>query len=259
MYVFRESVDLGTCLKTKQEVREILKTIKAAWPGTSYEVLTKNCNHFCEAFVTELGCRPTPPWLNRMAHGADSTYTAYTSAKQTALSVYKYFWPSDPSTEMNSGAEASSSQPQDSSRAASQPSGSRTSAIDRASAPVRSSDTNDIRTHSTIHFGRDSHESMFSRRGLVPQPSQEGPSVAMGTATAPSLFSRQAVFPTDRANSKEGDWVLNAAAAAAATASRAAEELKKKGSVEEGAAPLPQSTAPSSPLKVQEEKQILDM
>ena len=41
MYVFRETVDLGTCLKTKQEVRDILKALKIAWPGTDYEVLTK--------------------------------------------------------------------------------------------------------------------------------------------------------------------------------------------------------------------------
>lgn len=256
MYVFRESVDLGTCLKTKQEVREILKAMKAAWPGTDYEVLTKNCNHFCEAFAAALGSKPTPPWLNRMAHGADSTYTAYTSAKQTALSVYRYFWPSDQVETGIEAQDATSSQQQDSSGAF-KSTGPRTF-IDRSSAPVGSSDTSGLRTHSEINFGRDSHESMFARRGLMTQPSETPPALA-ASGSAQSLFARQAILPTDQAKDKEGSsWVLTAAAAAAATASRAAEELKKNSSI---ADTLPQSTAPSLPLNSQDrtEKHILDM
>ena len=36
-------------------------------PG-SYNLSTKNCNHFCEAFIRELTGIPLPPWINRAAY-----------------------------------------------------------------------------------------------------------------------------------------------------------------------------------------------
>lgn len=46
----------------------------------SYDLLTRNCCHFCEALVALLGCRPVPGWLNRFAYQADATLVATTHA-----------------------------------------------------------------------------------------------------------------------------------------------------------------------------------
>lgn len=230
-------MDLGSCLKTKQEVRDVLKSLKAAWAGTTYEVLSRNCNHFCEAFASELGCKPTPPWLNRMAHGADSTYAAYTSAKHAAAAVYHYFWPDQGlSGASSSGSLEASSHQQEHNRNTS------SSDLNRNSAPSSS----DSRPKTAIDLGRDSYESMFARRAFntTERPETPGASGMASTFSASSLFARQALPldpPSKRSYQESDDWVHDAAAAAAA-ATRAAEELQSKRivttSIEKEALPL---------------------
>lgn len=61
--------------------------MRSEWSGNSYELLTKNCNHFCEALAKELECQPTPPWLNRMASGADATITFTNEAAALARHI----------------------------------------------------------------------------------------------------------------------------------------------------------------------------
>lgn len=75
MYVYREQIDLGVTLKTKQEVENILRTMKQTWPGLSYDLLSRNCCHFCDELCKQLGVKPVPGWLNRFAQSADATVT----------------------------------------------------------------------------------------------------------------------------------------------------------------------------------------
>jgi len=81
-YVFRESIPLGVTSADATKVRAIVAVMKASWPGSEYELFSKNCNTFCEAFTRALGVPPPPDWLNRFATNANATVSAISSAKE---------------------------------------------------------------------------------------------------------------------------------------------------------------------------------
>ncbi|GFH27433.1 predicted protein, partial [Haematococcus lacustris] len=60
IYHYRESVDLGYSPLSKQQIKQLLRQMKQQWPGASYELLSRNCCHFCEALAEGLGVRPLP-------------------------------------------------------------------------------------------------------------------------------------------------------------------------------------------------------
>lgn len=64
LYTFRESLPLGQTSKSKGEIRAILDRLKREWPGYSYDLLARNCCHFCEVLSQELGV-PPPPGVGR--------------------------------------------------------------------------------------------------------------------------------------------------------------------------------------------------
>lgn len=48
------------------QIKEIVARLKRAWAGTSYDLLQRNCCHFCEQLCAELGVPPPPggsAWL----------------------------------------------------------------------------------------------------------------------------------------------------------------------------------------------------
>ncbi|KAG2254887.1 hypothetical protein Bca52824_085023 [Brassica carinata] len=47
-------------LPTMEELAEIYK-------GSSYNLITKNCNHFCDEICVKLTGNPIPSWVNRLA------------------------------------------------------------------------------------------------------------------------------------------------------------------------------------------------
>ncbi|KAG6554278.1 hypothetical protein Mapa_004194 [Marchantia paleacea] len=72
MYTYRESVHLGTTNLSRSEVNVIIRTMIAEWPGCDYDLLSKNCNHFCEVFCAELHVDKLPLWVNRFAKTGDA-------------------------------------------------------------------------------------------------------------------------------------------------------------------------------------------
>ena len=42
------------------QVMDILRKLRDEWPGNSYDLLSRNCCHFCEAFCRELKLGPVP-------------------------------------------------------------------------------------------------------------------------------------------------------------------------------------------------------
>ena len=58
----------------------MLLKLRQAWHGTTYELLTRNCLHFCDAFAAQLQVPAIPAYLNRMAYGADAVATFANSA-----------------------------------------------------------------------------------------------------------------------------------------------------------------------------------
>jgi hypothetical protein len=81
-YVFRESIPLGVTSADATKVRAIVAVMKASWPGNEYELFSKNCNTFCEAFTKALGAPPPPDWLNRFATNANGAVNALSNAKE---------------------------------------------------------------------------------------------------------------------------------------------------------------------------------
>lgn len=60
MYKYRESVPLGTTELSRSEIERILIVLRRDWPGASYDLLSRNCNHFCEEFCLKLGVEKLP-------------------------------------------------------------------------------------------------------------------------------------------------------------------------------------------------------
>jgi len=57
----------GFTVRPQSEIDGIIKEASEAFQGTSYNILTKNCNHFTQYLLEKLTGRPGPSWLNRAA------------------------------------------------------------------------------------------------------------------------------------------------------------------------------------------------
>lgn len=84
LYTYRESIILGETNCTSAEVNQILRELRREWPGTSYDLLSKNCNHFCNVFCGRIGVSELPAWVNRFAHAGDAAMEA---AENTAIQL----------------------------------------------------------------------------------------------------------------------------------------------------------------------------
>jgi len=72
MYTYRECIILGRTDFSIFKVNQILRELSREWPGHSYDLLSKNCNHFCDEFCEKLGVSKLPGWVNRFAHAGDT-------------------------------------------------------------------------------------------------------------------------------------------------------------------------------------------
>eukprot|EP00429_Kryptoperidinium_foliaceum_P021882 CAMPEP_0176144568 /NCGR_PEP_ID=MMETSP0120_2-20121206/73613_1 /TAXON_ID=160619 /ORGANISM="Kryptoperidinium foliaceum, Strain CCMP 1326" /LENGTH=347 /DNA_ID=CAMNT_0017480959 /DNA_START=59 /DNA_END=1099 /DNA_ORIENTATION=+ len=65
LHSYRETIRVGFTRMTKREVLSILRQLE--WPGSDYDLLRRNCCHWCAEFARRLGADPLPPWLNSLA------------------------------------------------------------------------------------------------------------------------------------------------------------------------------------------------
>ncbi|CAL5405129.1 unnamed protein product [Camellia sinensis] len=72
MYTYRECIVLGKTNFSIFKVNQILMELCREWPGCSYDLLSKNCNHFCDEFCERLGVPKLPGWVNRFANAGDA-------------------------------------------------------------------------------------------------------------------------------------------------------------------------------------------
>jgi hypothetical protein len=80
VHVFRQSVNLGTTSLKEWEVRYLIKgKLAAKWPGGSYDLLNRNCIHFCEELLLALGADQVPSWVRGL--------------HETGASVLRVPWP----------------------------------------------------------------------------------------------------------------------------------------------------------------------
>jgi len=64
---FRQSISLGTTLLSIEEILDAIEELKIEYIGCSYNLFTKNCNHFTNDLCKKLMKRPIPSYLNRLA------------------------------------------------------------------------------------------------------------------------------------------------------------------------------------------------
>eukprot|EP00249_Psilotum_nudum_P014506 c24856_g1_i3 orf=595-1341(+) len=76
MYTYRETVSLGYTNCSSLKVNQILTELSREWPGYSYDLLSRNCNHFCDQFCERLGVQKLPAWVNRFANAGDAAVEA---------------------------------------------------------------------------------------------------------------------------------------------------------------------------------------
>ena len=64
---FRCEILHGFTLASQQEIDSTLRAASDEFIGTSYNLLTRNCNHFTSYLCQKLTGTPAPGWLNRAA------------------------------------------------------------------------------------------------------------------------------------------------------------------------------------------------
>jgi len=66
-FVYRESVPMGEVTTSKEGVDRLVFRLMPEWRGPDYDLLRRNCCHFCGEFCKELGVGPVPRWLTSLA------------------------------------------------------------------------------------------------------------------------------------------------------------------------------------------------
>ncbi len=70
-WVFDRSVPLGKTSLSKRDVQALVDVLKREFPATSYNLTTRNCNHFTETMTLRLGLK-YPSWVNRASNTISS-------------------------------------------------------------------------------------------------------------------------------------------------------------------------------------------
>lgn len=65
---FRCEILHGFTMASPAEIETIIREASDAFPGTSYNLLTKNCNHFTSYLCEKLTGKPAPAYINRAAN-----------------------------------------------------------------------------------------------------------------------------------------------------------------------------------------------
>ncbi|KAF8097577.1 hypothetical protein N665_0285s0009 [Sinapis alba] len=84
LYTYREKIVLGRTDCTIFMVDQILRELSREWSEHTYDLLSKNCSHFCDVLCDRLGVPQLPGWVNRFANDGD---TALEVAGNTAMRV----------------------------------------------------------------------------------------------------------------------------------------------------------------------------
>ncbi|BFZ54393.1 hypothetical protein PYCC9005_001428 [Savitreella phatthalungensis] len=64
---YKTTLAVGVCRLSMQEIGDVLDQMRHEYTGTSYDLLTRNCNHFSADLAERLCGADVPAWLNRIA------------------------------------------------------------------------------------------------------------------------------------------------------------------------------------------------
>ncbi|KAH0474187.1 MAG: hypothetical protein KVP17_000030, partial [Porospora cf. gigantea B] len=91
VHVWREEFVLGPTALSEESVRKLLRSLADEWRGDDYNILTRNCTHFCEEFCKLLSVGPFPPFLMNLAKSAHSTMKSYENFTHSISNLGKNF------------------------------------------------------------------------------------------------------------------------------------------------------------------------
>ncbi|KAK9666495.1 hypothetical protein RND81_14G188600 [Saponaria officinalis] len=66
-FMFRKSILVGWTELCAEEVKKVMDELSNVYRGNAYNLITKNCNHFCNDACIRLSGNPIPSWVNRLA------------------------------------------------------------------------------------------------------------------------------------------------------------------------------------------------
>merc|ERR1712187_748321 len=80
VHIYRQSVNLGKTTLRDWEVRYLIRAkLSQQWPGGGYDLLNRNCIHFCDELLLSLGVKSVPAWVRGL--------------HETGASVLRIPWP----------------------------------------------------------------------------------------------------------------------------------------------------------------------
>ncbi|GAB4842651.1 hypothetical protein Ancab_012624 [Ancistrocladus abbreviatus] len=66
-FTFRKAILIGWTELSAEEVKGVMEDLAEEYKGNAYNLITKNCNHFCQDACVRLTGNPIPSWVNRLA------------------------------------------------------------------------------------------------------------------------------------------------------------------------------------------------
>ncbi|XP_028766466.1 deSI-like protein At4g17486 isoform X2 [Neltuma alba] len=66
-FVFRKTILIGKTEMGEEGVRRVMEELAGEYRGNAYNLITKNCNHFCNDACLKLTGKSIPSWINRLA------------------------------------------------------------------------------------------------------------------------------------------------------------------------------------------------
>lgn len=66
-FTFRKQILIGKTDKGPAQVRAVMEDLAEDYKGNAYNLISKNCNHFCNDACIRLTGNPIPSWVNRLA------------------------------------------------------------------------------------------------------------------------------------------------------------------------------------------------
>jgi len=88
-HIYRESVEMGETQMTMGEVNALIMRVSLEWSGKEYDILRRNCCHFCDAFCKALGVGPPPEWVTNLAGVGATLLSGYNAAVSRADAAAK--------------------------------------------------------------------------------------------------------------------------------------------------------------------------
>lgn len=85
-YTFRQTVPMGNTLLKRKEIETVILALKRRWSGNRYDILERNCGHFCNELCEKLRVGRMPAWVTRVAESM-ATLPGATTLKEAITRV----------------------------------------------------------------------------------------------------------------------------------------------------------------------------